>query len=91
VRASARQPAACGAGRAVSCGRYLYCNASCYIGQFMGGCAHGLGVFVSAAGERYVGEWAGDKFHGNGIYKFQGGSAYAVCRCCRPAHEILRV
>ena len=63
--------------------RYLYCNGSCYIGQFMGGAAHGLGVFVSASGERYVGEWAGDKFHGNGIYKFQGGSAYAVRGCCR--------
>ena len=44
----------------------------------MEGSAHGLGLFVTASGERYVGEWAGDKFHGNGIYKFQGGSAYAV-------------
>jgi hypothetical protein len=44
----------------------------------LSGTAHGLGVFVNAAGERFVGEWAGDKFHGNGIYKFQGGSTYAV-------------
>ena len=62
----------------VFCRRYLYCNGARYMGQFMDGCAHGLGVFVSASGERYVGEWAGDKFHGNGIYKFQGGCAYAV-------------
>ncbi len=60
------------------CGRYMYCNGSTFVGQFMGGMAHGLGVFVSASGERYIGEWAGDKFHGNGIYKFHGGSTYAV-------------
>ena len=62
----------------VYCGRYLYNNGSTFVGQFMGGAAHGLGVFVSASGERYIGEWAGDKFHGNGIYKFHAGSTYAV-------------
>lgn len=69
--------------------RYVYCNGSCYIGQFMAGAAHGLGVFVSASGERYVGEWAGDKFHGNGIYKFQGGSTYAVGGLPCPPPNIL--
>ena len=51
----------------------------------MEGSAHGLGLFVTASGERYVGEWAGDKFHGNGIYKFHGGSAYAVRARAPPA------
>jgi hypothetical protein len=61
----------------------MYCNGSLYLGQFMGGTANGLGVFVNAEGERYVGEWAGDKFHGNGIYKFLGGSTYAVSTSSR--------
>lgn len=51
-------------------------NGDKYIGEFVGGKAHGNGTFFFANGDKYVGEFENNERHGHGTYSHANGNKY---------------